>query len=82
MPELFRYKGYKFFFYSNEGDPPEPLHVHVRKGEENAKLWMDPQVRIAYSYKIDRSMLRELIVVAQENRELIERRWHEHVGDS
>ena len=38
MPVVFRYKGYRFFFYSNEGNPREPLHIHVRKGEAVAKL--------------------------------------------
>ncbi|WP_328588202.1 DUF4160 domain-containing protein [Ciceribacter selenitireducens] len=25
-----------FFFYSNEGDPREPIHVHVRRGGSEA----------------------------------------------
>ncbi|MCP4109321.1 MAG: DUF4160 domain-containing protein [Desulfobacteraceae bacterium] len=32
--------GYRFFFYSNEGNPLEPLHIHVRKGEAVAKFWI------------------------------------------
>jgi hypothetical protein len=32
MPVILRYKGYKFFFFSNEGDPRESAHVHVRRG--------------------------------------------------
>ena len=42
MPVVFRYKGFRFFFYSNEGDPLEPLHIHVRKAECVAKLWLEP----------------------------------------
>ena len=38
MPIVFRYKGYRFFFFSNEGDPREPMHIHVRKGEASAKF--------------------------------------------
>jgi hypothetical protein len=29
MPVVLRYKGFRFFFYSNEGSPREPVHVHV-----------------------------------------------------
>ena len=29
MPEVFRYRGFKFYFYSAEGDPREPVHIHV-----------------------------------------------------
>ena len=30
MPVVFRYKAYWFFFYSNEGNPRESMHIHVR----------------------------------------------------
>jgi Domain of unknown function (DUF4160) len=29
MPAAFRYKGFRFHFYSNAGSPREPVHVHV-----------------------------------------------------
>jgi len=31
MPVVFRWKNFKFFFFSNEGDPREPPHIHVRE---------------------------------------------------
>jgi hypothetical protein len=80
MPVVFRYKGFRFFFYSNEGNPREPVHVHVRADGSEAKLWLDPQVRIAASYGFDASTLRELVGVAQTNRELIEGAWHDYFG--
>ena len=39
MPVVFRHDGFRFFFFSNEGDPREPVHVHVRKSDGEAKLW-------------------------------------------
>jgi len=32
------YKNHKLFFYSNEGNRLEPLHINVRKGESVAKF--------------------------------------------
>ncbi len=78
MPVVFRYKGYRFFFYSNEGDPLEPLHIHVRKGEAIAKFWLEPDVAVAEDYGMSASELRELMGVAKENKPLIERYWNEH----
>lgn len=80
MPVVFRYKGYRFFFYSNEGNPLEPLHIHVRKGGAVAKLWLEPNVAVAESYAMKSSELRELMAVAEENRELFERCWNEYFG--
>ena len=80
MPVVFRYKGFRFFFYFNEGSPREPLHVHVSSGGSEAKLWLKPQVRVASSYGFDAGTLRELTEVAQANGELIERAWHDYFG--
>jgi Domain of unknown function (DUF4160) len=80
MPVVFRYKGFRFFFYSNEGSPREPVHVHVRSGTSEAKLWLEPRVQVAASFGFDAGTLRELVEVAQSNRALIERTWHEYFG--
>ena len=39
MPELFRFFGMKFFFYSMEH---LPIHVHVRNADGVAKFEIDP----------------------------------------
>jgi hypothetical protein len=80
MPVVFRYKGFRFFFYSNEGSPRESVHVHVRAGGSEAKLWLDPPVRVATSYGFDAGTLRELVEVTQSNREIIGKAWHEYFG--
>ena len=81
MPVVLRYKGYRFFFFSNEGDPREPLHVHVRRGEATAKFRLAPVVGLAESYAMSSSELRELLQVVAANQELIERCWHDHFGE-
>jgi hypothetical protein len=80
MPVIFRYKGFRFFFYSNEGDPAEPLHVHVRNGGRVAKIWLDPKPGIAESYGMNPSELHELLRIASEKRELIRKYWYEYFG--
>ena len=78
MPVVLRYKGYRFFFYSNEGDPREAVHVHVRSAEGEAKFWLQPSVQLADSVGYDARTLRELLGVVAANRDTIERAWHEH----
>ena len=29
--------------FTQEGDPLEPLHIHVRKAECVAKFWLEPE---------------------------------------
>ena len=80
MPVVFRYKGYRFFFYSNEGDPRESLHIHVRKGEAVAKIWLEPFPGIAESYALSSAELRELLNVAIDNKHKIRKFWDDYFG--
>ena len=78
MPVVLRYKGFRFFFYSNEGSPREPVHVHVRGEGGEAKFWLHPDVRVADSEGFDARRLHELTRVVEDNAILIEGAWHEH----
>lgn len=76
MPELLRYRGFKFFFYSREGVPLEPPHVHAAKAGCEAKLWLNPAVRVAGSKRMDPRTLRMLVEVTQAHRDEFEERWN------
>lgn len=80
MPVIFRERGARFFFYSNEGSPREPVHVHVEKGEAEAKFWLRQEVALADSFGFSRRELAELARVIEVRRNEIERAWHEHFG--
>ena len=77
MPVVFRHHGFKFFFYSNEGTPREPVHIHVEKDYVEAKFWLEPEVHLAYNDGYDARTLRNLLETVELNRERIERAWNE-----
>ena len=77
MPAVFRERGFRFFFYSNEGSPREPAHIHVEKDDLEAKFWLRPEVRVAYNDGFDARNLRELLSIVETNRDQIERAWNE-----
>lgn len=78
MPVVFRHKSFRFFFYSNEGNPREAMHVHVRGPDGEAKFWLRPAVYLADSVGFSGPVLRELHQLVVDNKTLIERTWHEH----
>ncbi len=80
MPVVFRYKGFRFFFYSNEGSPREPIHIHARGEGGEVKFWLHPAVRVAASDGLDARTLRELAQAVETNQELIERTWNDYFG--
>lgn len=77
MPVIFRHRGFRFFFYSNEGVPREQTHVHVEKDDTEAKFWLVPEIRLAYNDGFDARTLRELIEIVESNKDRIERAWNE-----
>ena len=43
MPQIFRIGAYWVYFWSNENDPLEPIHVHVVEGKprpNGTKIWI------------------------------------------
>ena len=73
MPTVPRYRNLRFFFFSNEGSPREPVHVHVEGDGGEAKLWLAPEVAVARNAGFSRRQLSELVRVAIENKEAMER---------
>lgn len=43
MPQIFKVGGYIIYFWANENEPLEPIHVHVANGEPTpnaTKIWI------------------------------------------
>jgi len=80
MPVVQRFKGYTVFFFSNEGDPLEPNHVHVRGGGPLAKFWVEPAVALAENHGFSAGQLREIEQLVRDNSAQIVRAWHDHFG--
>jgi len=77
---VFHHDGIRFYFFSNEGNPREPVHVHAGRGDAEAKLWLNPDVRIADSSGCSRREQAELVRIVAARREEIVEAWHEHFG--
>lgn len=77
MPVILRHGAYRFYFYAEEGDPLEPVHVHVRRGNTEAKFWLRPFVSVAYNHGVPTRDMGDITRVIQRNRELIEKAWND-----
>jgi len=75
VPTVLRIKGYRFFFFSNEGN--EPIHIHVEKAESYAKFWLDP-IRIVINFGFNSKDIREINAIIEEHQELIIMKWDEY----
>ena len=80
MPLVFRHNGFRFHFFSNEGDPREPVHVHVTKDGSDAKFWVQPEVNVAYNHGFPARILSELSAIIETRCNEIEEAWYDHFG--
>ena len=46
MPTIFEIFGLRFFFFSGEHTP---IHVHVVKGDDDAKIAIMPEIKLVYN---------------------------------
>ncbi len=79
MPTILVWKGFRFFFFSNEGLPLEPPHIHVRKDRNLAKFWLDP-VSLADSWGMTAKELNTLELQVEKNVSLFRSKWDEYFG--
>ncbi|ASV34349.1 DUF4160 domain-containing protein [Candidatus Hamiltonella defensa] len=66
------------FFYSNEGNPREPAHIHIRNAENEAKFWLIPRVQLARNDGFNVRELKEIHLVIEKHKILLEEAWNEY----
>ena len=83
MPQIFKYGSYRIYFWANENDPLEPIHVHVSPGKpsENAtKVWITQNGKSLLCHnhsRIPQDDLNRLMRVIEANSQLIIKKWFE-----
>jgi len=77
VPTIFEQDGYRFFFYSNDH---RPIHVHVRYGGGEAIFDVEQAVELRESFRLKTRELARAQELAEQHRELIIDKWHEHIA--
>lgn len=75
MPTILRADGFRFYFFSNEGN--EPPHVHVSRGDGLAKVWL-ASLAVAHAEGLSPGELRRIREITFANRAIFVRSWNEH----
>ena len=72
---VFRYKGYRFCFFSRE---ETRMHVHVISSTGEAKFWIEPTVELSNCAGLSKRQLNELERIVNEHKKEIEEFWKKH----
>ena len=74
-PTVFRYRGYRFYFFSRE---ETRMHVHVFSPDGEAKFWLEPEIELAVSKGYKAVELSELQRIVEERQDEIRDHWRRH----
>ncbi len=74
MPELFRFFGIRFFFFSNEH---LPIHIHIKNADGDAKYEINP-IRLIENNGMKNKDLKLAESIIEENQDIIEQKWKEY----
>ena len=86
MPQVFKIGSYWVYFWSDENEPLEPIHVHVSKGRpvKNAtKIWITKSLNCIVcnnNSKIPNHVLNNLIEIIENRAFEIVAKWNERFG--
>lgn len=81
MPQVFRIGPYLVFFWMNENDPLEPIHVHVCQGVPNAdatKIWITRSGKCYLCHnrsRIPKRILRNIMRIIEARNDEIVGKW-------
>ena len=78
MPTVLLIFGWRFFFYANEGN--EPIHIHCKKGDGEAKYWIEPAVELARCHGLSEHQLARVRKLVEEHEDVIRTAWNKHFG--
>ena len=86
MPQVFKIGSYWVFFWTNENNPLEPVHVHVAQGMPKAnatKIWITQSGRCLLANnnsRIPERTLRNIMRIIETRSEDVIRKWEEYFG--
>lgn len=78
MPTILVTQGFRFFFFSGEGN--EPPHIHAEHGDKVAKYWLNP-VELSSSAGFRSHELKKVRTLVIEHRALFLEKWNEYFGN-
>ena len=85
MPQIFKIGPYTIYFWSNENDPLEPIHVHVseRANPNATKIWLTSTGKCYLCHnnsRISERILRNIMkIIEARSAEIIEK-WQTYFG--
>jgi len=87
MPQIFRIGAFLVYFWSNEGAPLEPIHVHISEGipaENSTKVWITKTGKCILcnnNSQINQRTLKNIMEIIEARNQDVINKWFDFYGD-
>ena len=87
MPQVFRIGSYWVYFWSNENEPLEPVHVHISQGcprENTTKIWLTKAGKCYLcnnNSNIPPHILKNIMRIIESRSDYVIQKWREYFGE-
>ena len=87
MPQVFKIGSYWVYFWSNENEPLEPIHVLVSEGAPNANgtnIWITKSGKCYLCHnnsQIPNKVLRNIISIIEARSSEVIQKWFDYFGE-
>ena len=87
MPRVFRIGSYWVYFWSNENEPLEPVHVHISQGsprENTTKVWLTKAGKCYLcnnNSNIPPHILKNIMRIIETRSDYVIQKWREYFGE-
>ena len=84
MPRVFRIGSYWVYFWSNENDPLEPIHVHISEGAPSSnatKVWITKAGKCYLCHnnsQIPTKVLKNIMLIIEARSSEVIQKWIEY----
>ena len=88
MPQVFKIGSYWVYFWSNESDPLEPVHVHVSEGQPSAnatKIWITSKGKCYLAHNksnIPKATLKNIMRIIEARSYEVIAKWREYFNQT
>lgn len=75
MPTVFEIFSFKFGFFSNDH---RPIHVHVTKGDAEARILLEPEVELDWNRGFNPKEIKKILILTRTFEEELTEAWKKY----
>lgn len=74
MPKVLAKRGFAFYFFA--ADCQERAHMHIKKGNGQGKVWLEPEVEVFFLRGFKQQEKRQIMTLVNKHLSYLKQQWN------